>query len=95
MPPNFRPQKTKVYAPACSIYLSTQYNSATNQSFPPIIPFFLIPKFRFSSPKSSVFPLPATYFLPSHQSIIRPDCTLLSPRLRHHFTLSSFLPFLF
>ena len=64
MPPNFRPQKTKVYAPACSIYLSTQYNSATNQSFPPIIPFFLTPKFRFSSPKSSVFPLPATFFPP-------------------------------
>lgn len=66
MPPNFRPQKTKVYAPACSIYLSTQYNSATNQSFPPIIPFFLTPKFRFSSPKSSVFPLTATYFSSPH-----------------------------
>ena len=66
MPPNFRPQKTKVYAPACSILLSTQYNSATNQSFPPIIPFFLTPKFRFSSPKSSVFPLPATYLSSPH-----------------------------
>jgi len=66
MSPNFRPKKTKVYAPACSIYLSTQYNSATNQSFPPIIPFFLTPKFRFSSPKSSVFPLTATYFSPPH-----------------------------
>lgn len=96
MPPNFRPQKTKVYAPACSIYLSTQYNSATNQSFHPIIPFFLTPKFRFSSPKSSVFSSYRNiFFLPPHHSIIRPDYTLLSPRLRHHFTLSSFLPFLF
>lgn len=60
MPPNFRPQKTKVYAPVCSIYLSTQYNSATNQSSPPIIPFFLSQKFIISSPKSSFYPLPAT-----------------------------------
>lgn len=66
MPPNFRPQKTKVYAPACSTHLSTQYNSATNQSFPPYTMFFPTPKFRFSSPKSSVFPLPATYFSSPH-----------------------------
>lgn len=77
MPPNFRPPKTKVYAPACSTCLSTQYNSATNQSFPPYTMFFLTPKFRFSSPKSSVFPLTATYFSSPHtnpSSALLPLC---------------------
>ena len=64
MPPNFRPPKTKVYAPACSTCLFTQYNSATNQSFPPYTMFFPTPKFIFHSPQSSVFPLPATFFPP-------------------------------
>lgn len=89
MPPNFRPQKTKVYAPACSIFLSTQYNSATNQSFPPIIPFFLTTKFRFSSPKSSVFPLTATYFSSPHTN---PSSSLIALCFRLAFVITS--PFL-
>ena len=100
IPPNFRPPKTKVYAPACSIYLSTQYNSATNQSSPPIIPFFLTPKFRFSSPKSSFYPLPATLFSSLHtnpSSALLPLCfhpASASPSSSlHPFFIPSF-PFL-
>lgn len=85
MPPNFRPQKTKVYAPVCSIYLSTQYNSATNQSFPPYTMFFPTPKFRFSSYRN-------IFFLPSHQSIIFSDSTLLPLCFRLAFVITS--PFL-
>ena len=96
MPPNFRPQKTKVYAPACSIYLSTQYNSVTNQSFPPIIPFFLTPKFLFPHPKVPFFLFPQHIFPPLtpihhllwlHSAFASPSSSL------HPFFIPSF-PFL-
>lgn len=81
MPPNFRPQKTKVYAPACSIYLSTQYNSAANQSFPPYTMFFPTPKFRFSSSRN-IFSSPHT----------NPSSSLIALCFRLAFVITS--PFL-
>ena len=66
-----------------NLFIHTKY-SATNQSTPPIIPFFLNQKF--------IFLLSATNFPAPHTN---PSSDLLPPRLRLHFTLSSFLPFLF